>query len=123
MIRGSKPKPIELRVIEGNRGRRPLPAGVPAASGKPVKPRWLKGARARLWDEYAPLLPWLARVDSETLAAWCCLAAEFSAAPDRMLSARISQMRTLAAELGMTPSARTRLGTQNESKEKNKYFA
>ena len=123
MIRGRKPKPLELRVIEGNRGKRPLPEAAPTATGEPVKPRWLKGAAARLWSEYAPLLPWLGRADSEALAWWCSLAAEF-AADQRMLAARISQMRTLAAELGMTPSARTRLGTiAGEPKKPNRYFA
>jgi phage terminase small subunit len=123
MIRGTKPKPVELRIIEGNKSRRPLPDRAPTATGSPAKPKWLRGTGARLWAEYAPLLPWLGRVDSETLAAWCALSAEFQRNPENMNAARISQMRVLAAELGMTPSARTRLIAPHEPKEPSKYFA
>ena len=112
MTRGPKPKPVELRLIEGNRGKRGIPEDVPQAEGKPVKPAWLKGRAAALWAEYAPQLHWLARVDSEMLAAWCALTAEFQKRPEAMTAARIGQMRTLAAELGMSPSSRTRLGVK-----------
>jgi len=82
----------------------------------------VKGSAAKLWAEYEPLLHWLSRADSETFAAWCSLTAEFAKDPERMQSARISQMRVLAAELGMTPSARTRLGAMGEAKAPNKYL-
>ena len=123
MISGRRPKPVELRVIEGNRERRPLPTDVPKAAGSPARPKWLKPLAATIWNEYAPLLPWLGRCDSEMLATWCVLAAQFSREQEAMDSARLGQMRVLAAELGMTPSARTRLGAQpRDPHKKNPYF-
>lgn len=110
MNRGPKPKPFELRVIDGTSAGH---APGPAAEGGLTIPKWLKGIPKRIWEETAPLLPWLGRVDSETLAVWCCLATEFRKDPHGMQAARISQMRTLAAELGMTPSGRTRIGSSS----------
>jgi phage terminase small subunit len=122
MNRGPKPKPFELRVIEGTAGADQDP-GLPTI-GVLTLPKWLKGAARKIWEEHAPLLPWLVRVDSETLATWCVLASEFHRDPHGMLAARISQMRTLAAELGMTPSGRTRIGNSQTSgkKDKDSYF-
>src|SRR5688572_26555686 len=107
-IRGRKPKPVALRVIEGNRSRRPLPDGVPFATGKPVRPEWLSGRGAAIWDEHVELLPWLAQADSAFLAAWCALQAELEAGIADMTAARIAQWRTLGAELGLSASSRTR---------------
>ena len=84
----------------------------------------LRGSRAIVGPLRA-LLTWLAEADTETLAAWCALAAEFQKDTRSMTAARIGQMRTLAAELGMTPSARTRLGAipRAPTKKKSPYFA
>lgn len=39
--------------------------------GKPVKPAWLTGRGAELWDEVSGFAFWLGRADSYKLAAWC----------------------------------------------------
>jgi phage terminase small subunit len=124
MIAGKRRKPIELRLVEGNKSKKPLPDAVPKAAGSPVKPKWLKGTAVGFWNDYAPLLPWLGRCDSEMLATWCVLAAQFAKYQAALDSARIAQLRVLAAELGMSPSARTRLGTpSHDPQKKNPYFA
>jgi len=114
-MRGRKPKPTFLHVVEGtlNVTRHADRPDTELPAGRPVKPKWLKRRAARIWDEYAPRMVWLGEIDSAMLAAWCSLFAEFEA--DQAMSApRISQMRGLAAELGLTPSARTRFRTDGD---------
>jgi phage terminase small subunit len=126
---GRKPKPTKLKELLGNPGGRDLNLAEPAPEGKPQKPKFLKGRAAKIWDEYAPQLTAmgvLTSVDSHTFAAWCCLAAEFERAPDRMQAARIAQMRALAAAFGLEASARSRLttsdGKPNKEDPADKYF-
>jgi hypothetical protein len=108
-MKGRKPKPTQLKVITGNPGRRPLNKAEPQPAGRPIKPQFLKGRPARLWIEYVDRAFWLTAAESHIFAAWCCLAVEFERDPDRMPAARIGQWRALTAELGLTPSSRSRL--------------
>lgn len=87
--------------------------------GVPQMPRFVERRKsaARLWNQYAPILHWLTSADSSTFAQWCVLQAEFEKDPAAMTASRISQIRALAGELGMTPSARTRLGTNSGQKQ------
>jgi P27 family predicted phage terminase small subunit len=77
-MKGRKPKPSALRVIEGMRGHRPLPTGEPKPEGTmPPCPKWLsKGARVH-WRQLAPQLlrmGVLTRIDGTSLACFCdCL--------------------------------------------------
>ena len=57
-----------------------------------------------------PALSWLHRLDRYCLAAWCCLQAEFEADPAAMQAARLSLLRLLAGDLGLTAAGRARLG-------------
>jgi phage terminase small subunit len=49
---------------------------------------------------------------------WCNLQAELEAAPDRMLAARIGQLRALGSDLGFDPASRARLGVTKGAKPK-----
>ena len=53
-LRGPTPKSAELRVLEGNRAHRPLPA--PSASkyqpGVPERPKGMTAAARKVWDSY-----------------------------------------------------------------------
>jgi hypothetical protein len=114
-ITGRKPVPQVVRLATGNRGRRPLPLkDEPAAVGTPIKPPKLRGRALELWDEACKGAPWLAAADSYKLFAWCCLQAELERAPNKMVAARIGQLRALGSELGLDPSSRTRLATGPE---------
>jgi phage terminase small subunit len=114
---GRPPKPVELRLIQGNPGKRPIPKNTPLPKGVLVMPTWLNGnkptwkVRARkLWDEMVPVLTWLSAPDSFKLADWC-----FSQAENEQCGhsdwtvARRSEHRRLASELGLDPTARARM--------------
>jgi phage terminase small subunit len=50
--RGPQPKPTELRILEGNPSRRPLPANEPQyAAGLPLKPKRMSPGATRIWDD------------------------------------------------------------------------
>jgi len=56
MSRGSKPKPANLRVLQGNPGKRPIPEGVPRPASKALEPpRRIKGAARREWRRLVKL--------------------------------------------------------------------
>lgn len=75
-MRGRKPKPTVLKLIEGNPGKRRLPAHEPKPlpAGQVEPPAWL-GADARSeWERVAPELDrmgLLSVVDLTLLAAYC----------------------------------------------------
>ena len=115
-MKGRKPKPTHLKVITGNPGRRPLNENAPQPTGRPIKPAFVRGRAAKIWAEYVERAFWLTEAESHILAAWCSLTAELEKDIDRMTASRISQWRTLAAELGLTPSSRVRLGQGGDKK-------
>jgi len=74
-LRGPAPKSAELRVLEGQRAHRPLPApGSKYAFGVPDQPKGMTAAARRVWDSYvdrmAPL-GILRQVDGFSLARLC----------------------------------------------------
>lgn len=125
--RGRKPTAAVLKLVTGNPGKRAIPEDVPEAGGEPVRPSYLKGRAADLWDATLPLLWWLGEVDSHKLGLWCALQAEFERSPKKMVAGRIAQLRALGSELGMDPASRTRLGGKGNGKPEpktpaDKYF-
>jgi len=121
MARGRRPKPPVVRVMDGT--HRAFPGKSGRAPGRLTKPKGLPKDAARVWDETAPQLRWLGRLDSHTLAIWCSLYAEFLEDPRRMTASRLSQMRAYGAELGITASSRTRMDVSHEAeKAKSRYF-
>jgi phage terminase small subunit len=130
-MRGRKAKPTVLKLVQGNPGKRALNKDEPRPSAGAVKPRFLRGRAAVIWDEYVPELERLGllrSVDAPMFATWCQLVAEFQRSPRGMTASRISQMRGLAAAFGMEPSARSRLSVKqddgsNEADPAAKYFS
>lgn len=56
-MRGRKPKPTNLKLLEGNPGKRPLPANEPKP--RPISPKcpaWLNREAKRLWKKLMPEL-------------------------------------------------------------------
>jgi hypothetical protein len=104
-------------------------ASEPIAEGSAVKPKYLKGLPAKIWDEYAPILEkmgTLFAVDAPGFATWCCLEAEFQKEQSRMTSARITQKRAYEERFGMSSGARAKMGVTDGEKAKKdpaeKYF-
>ena len=114
--RGPKPKPRILRVITGNAGHRPLPPPErpfdTAVDNVLEPPARLKKRERELWDKFIRKCAWLMPLDAPKAFMWVKLHAEFERSPGQMLVGRISQLRSLGAELGLDPASRTRLSAE-----------
>jgi phage terminase small subunit len=103
--------------------------GEPIPDGTAVKPKFVKGAAARIWAEYAPrllALKLLTSVDAHTFGAWCCLTAELEKDSEKFTASRYAQWRALGERFGLDPSSRARMsikdtvGTEDPAE---KYFS
>ena len=148
--RGRKPKPTLLKMRAGNPGRRPLGNEPQPKLRAPPCPRFLgKTARAE-WRRVCPELieqGILTNLDRAVLVAYCdawalyveahAKVAEFGSVIARLGSGRLTDspyyrqmiaaekaMVSFAAELGMTPSARSRVQVQPRpaTSDKTRHF-
>ena len=110
MARGRPPNSPNLKLVQGNPGRRPIPEPGPEVAEGLRKPLFLRGRAAELFEEVEPLCPWLRAPDSHALAIWAKLVVEAERSVAKMPASRLAQLRGLAAELGLTPGSRARLG-------------
>ncbi len=136
MPRGKTPKPTNLHLIAGT--FRQDRHGGGGGDGRPPpnqrltvknRPKYLDKRAAELWTEVLPKLPWLQKTDKYCLAMWCSLQAEFEMAARLDVTAfrpaRLSILRLLGSDLGLTGAGRARLGvTMAPPAEpgKDKYF-
>lgn len=124
-VRGQRPKSNALHIVDGTYepSRHDGRMDGPEATGKPVKPK-LRAAASRIWDRSAERFHWLTAADSDKLALYCQLMAEFEKDPEEMTTARIGQLRNLGSELGGDPVSRTRMGTgkQHGKSKEDKFF-
>ena len=132
---GRKPKPPELRLVEGNPGHRPIPANTPKPPPTaPTRPSWILPEAKREWGRIVPHLERLGLltvVDRAALAGYCQAWARYRQA-EEMLDEEgfvtvtdkgnviqhpavaisrnmLQQIRAFAAEFGLTPSSRGRI--------------
>lgn len=74
-MKGRKPKPTALKVLEGNRGKRPLNRNEPKPSpSAPGCPTWLAPEARAEWRRVVPELDrigMLSKIDRAALAAYC----------------------------------------------------
>lgn len=138
-MRGRKPKPTQLRVIEGNAGKRGLNKREPKPKGELVAPPAdLPAAALPFWQEAIADAPkgLLRRLDQRTLVIWSTAAwLHSNAAKQLATSAAVVQtkdgniiqhpslailnkqamiMLKAAAEMGFTPSSRSRVQTDGD---------
>ena len=141
-MRGRKPTPINLRLIKGNPGKRPIPEEPKPPPAVPDKPDWLDEEASKEWDRVVPqlmALGILSRLDRAILVAYCTawsnvlrLSQELedvgwwiptgeggrkrnpAAASFREACERLQKT---AAEFGMTPSSRVRLAVPGAAEE------
>lgn len=118
MINAKKPTPVQLKILAGNPGKRPLNTDVPQPTpGIGACPDWFPAEAMEEWQRVVPelaALGVLTRVDRAVLEAHCLAYAEMiiTAKTGGMIKASLlGQLRILAAELGLTPSARARMTT------------
>lgn len=113
-MRGRKPKSAAVKRVTGNPGKRRIPKEV-IVDGAPVKPRWLTGRGAEIWKELLGIAYWLTRADSYVMAAWCDREAHHENPRNRAKwkAADRREHTSMASELGLTSSGRTRLAVKD----------
>ena len=144
MRRGRKPTPTPLKVVAGNPGKRPLPENEPKPQIGPIEPPPAVADNDLALAEWNYIVPLMvsarivSQVDRAALAAYCESYARWMACEDlanksvplvmgsndvlkenpAMRVARLERRECIryAAELGITPSARTRVVALPEDK-------
>jgi P27 family predicted phage terminase small subunit len=150
-----KAKPIELKILEGNPGKRKIPENTPKApADMPEPPKHLDKYALEEWERIAEGLNSmgiLSSIDQAALAAYCGAYGRWRAAEEELeklrnekgsLNALIlktvsgnyiqqpligiankaaGDMVRFAAEFGMTPAARARLGLDASRQSKSKF--
>jgi P27 family predicted phage terminase small subunit len=142
-IRGRKPKPTAVKVLEGNPGKRALNTQEPKPLlGAPERPPHLKGKAYTEWyrvTKQLEKLRLLSTIDRAVLASYCVAYQHWADAEEKLqiegmviitvngnviqnpylsISNRaMEQMVKFAAEFGMTPSSRARLKVETPSEE------
>lgn len=152
MRRGRKPKPTETKRREGNPGRRPLNDREPAIpAGAPVKPPHVTGPAAECWTwlcDQLDQMGLLAQCDQAIVTLYCDAWADYVASLEtietegrQLLSEKTGavynhpatnnafayrkQLHQYAVELGLSPSARSRVtatGAPAEKDDRDKFF-
>jgi P27 family predicted phage terminase small subunit len=130
--RGQKPKPYALKEAEGFLGHRPHNPGVDLPEEDFASPMPLPAAAKKEWDRITEIAYWLRPSDAACLADRCLCWARLQEAEklvkqrgmfietERGLRANPGinvakgyrkDLKTYDAELGLTPSSRTRVGS------------
>lgn len=146
MARGRKPQPTKLRLIKGNPGKRPIPENEPQPEAvAPEPPDHLSTEAREEWDRLAPALAGLGLLtahDMATFGAYCQAYGRWRQAEKAMkglepvvktgngslmqhpmvgiANRAAADVVKYAAEFGLTPSARARIGV-DLSKKKDEW--
>lgn len=136
--RGRKPKPTNLKLVEGNPGKRALTKDEPEpeqVTRVPAPPKRLSTGAKAVWREEAPALvkmKLLSVADLRTFGNYCELQSRFEFFHRRGVNARDldkmtkfnraavqceKEARLLAASFGLEPSSRTRIRGSAETPE------
>ena len=127
-VRGAKPKPAHLRLIDGTRHAtrhgtedelRKRAESAQEKFGGLTKPKHLKGDGAKAWKRYIEPASWLDASKEPAAIAFCELWQEFRFAPTSFPASKHGQMRAYMSELGLTDE-RNRLG--KDEKPKDEFF-
>ena len=147
-MRGRKPKPTQLKILQGNPGKRPLNKNEPKPCTKmPSRPQHLVGAALHEWNRitrYLEPLNMVTQVDRAALAAYCIAYGRWVDAErevQRLGSVYKSKngivmqspyvgianramelMHKFLIEFGMTPSSRARLSMPTEDYDEMKAW-
>jgi hypothetical protein len=127
-VRGPKPKPTRLRLVDGthnvtrhgkvDEAKKTVEEAV-AAFGKLEKPRGLSRRAVKAWKQYIEPASWLDGSREPAAIAFCELWAEFSEAPARFPSSKHGQMRAYMSELGLTDERNRK---DDGRKERDEFF-
>jgi hypothetical protein len=110
MIAGQRPKPAKLRLVQGNPGKRPINTAEPQSKPLAGPPAAWTGEQQALWRELVEAAPASVLMESDRflieLAAR--LLAQMRSAAEASPGIA-TQLRQCLAEMGMSPSSRSRL--------------
>ena len=146
-MRGRKRIPTRLKVLAGNPSKRSLPEGEPQpAPSLPEPPAHLDYHALAEWNRVAPglyALGLLSEMDRAILAAYCTSYSIWARATQKLKTQKMTEitdtgyviqnaligiankasvdMLKFAAEFGMGPAARARLGIRPEKGKKSKF--
>jgi P27 family predicted phage terminase small subunit len=149
MPKGPAPLPTKLKILQGNRGKRPLPENEPDPEcAAPPKPEYLGAIAAVEWDRMVEItmdIGVLTVADGPALSLYCT---EFETYRQAQLDLEVNgslykmtkkgevwgahpavqiadkaakNMKAILAEFGLTPSARTRVHTSKKKEKKGKF--
>lgn len=148
-MRGRKPKPTAVKELQGNPGRRKLPAGEVRIDGRTTPPRWLDKLAKQEWRRLAPRLERLGLLtpaDRALFASYCRAYSRLVKAetflrrqestvyrtaggslkpwPQEAIANQAAEvLRKIGAEFGFTPSSRARLELpEHNTKSKARAF-
>lgn len=140
---GRPKKPTNLKILEGNPGKRDLNAGEPKPKPvAPERPSWITGAARKEWERLAPELEnmgLLTSFDMAAFAAYCQAYAVWQEAErkargvrrvtetpngfaqasawETIAKQRFRDMMAAAKEFGFTPVSRTKVSVPKQAKE------
>ena len=147
-MRGRKPKPTVLKVLDGNPGKRAINDHEPIpAIGDPDCPEWLDAEAKAEWARITPELRemgLLSRADRPALAAYCTAWSRWVEAeshvkkygtivksPEKgfpmkspylcVADQAMETMRKLMVEFGLTPSSRSRIRVPGGGAEQDEF--
>jgi len=145
MAPGRKPKPNWLKVITGNPGHRPINEAEPIPEGDIVEaPTWFTDAQKSEWEKAIAAAPpgLLKELDSSMLIVWVVAKVQHAEAAQQVakfgalirtpvtgapmqspyvaiMNRQAALMMRAAAEMGFSPSSRSRVSTAQKRKGKS----
>lgn len=117
-------KPASVHRLQGTFRNDRHGDSVDLETAMPDRPFWLSESAAIVWRELQPELEkagYLTKLDGMALALYCELKAEFIADPEVFPPQKLSQLRSLMGELGLTPSGRAKLPAPKNEKPKSPF--
>lgn len=128
-MRGRKPHPTRLHVLNGNPSKLNLPTDEPVpATGNWDAPTWMTGEALSAWKRIVPEMVRLGiwtTADRDIVTAYCVVYDEIVRtvkSGKELKASLVGQLRSLAAELGCTPSSRTRLTVPKPDDNDDAFF-
>ena len=141
-MKGRKPVPTELKIMNGNPGKRPLNANEPKPDVViPEPPEFLSDTAREEWDRLVPELEKLgliSHLSRATIASYCQAYSRWKEAEERLLeedyvlmgekggvyqnpwlaiaNKAMEQLLKIGAEFGMTPSSQSRVSATPTAK-------
>ena len=146
-MRGRKPKPTWLKVVEGNPGKRPLNDAEPLAAGDlKAPPDWLTDSQRATWNDAVRNAPpgLLRGIDESVFLVWVVAKDLHRDASEKIakygavikspvtgtamqspfvsvLNRQAQIMLKAASEMGFSPSSRSRVKVENRIAKGNKF--